>query len=44
MEEGKYCVELAKSGRSSCKRCKSSIEKDALRIGTKSKMADFESG
>ena len=40
----KYSVEYAKSGRSSCKRCKSAIEKDTIRIGTKTKMGEFDSG
>ena len=30
-----YCVELAKSGRSTCKRCKGKIDQDSLRIGKK---------
>ncbi len=33
MADAKYCVEYAKSGRSSCKKCKEKIEKGAGRIG-----------
>merc|ERR1712196_333921 len=28
-----YSIELAKSGRATCKKCKSKIDKDTLRIG-----------
>lgn len=42
--EGKYCVEFAKTGRAGCKRCKSPIEKDAVRIGTKTMFQEHESG
>lgn len=32
-EDGKlYLVELAKTGRASCKKCKSNCEKDVIRI------------
>ena len=33
MADNKYCVELATTGRSSCKGCKQKIDKSALRIG-----------
>ena len=33
MADARYCVEYAKSGRSSCKKCKQQIEKGAGRIG-----------
>ena len=39
-----FTVELAKSNRSACKRCKNKIEKDAVRIGTISQMDGFDSG
>lgn len=35
-----YNAEPAKSGRSSCKKCKEKIEKDELRIGTNRTTAD----
>lgn len=35
-----YNVEPAKSGRSSCKKCKEKIEKDEIRIGTNRTTAD----
>ena len=36
----RYTAELSKSNRSSCKRCKEKIEKDAVRIGTHVTNAD----
>ena len=33
MADARYCVEYAKTGRSSCKKCKSQIEKGVARIG-----------
>ena len=33
MADARYCVEYAKTGRSSCKKCKSQIEKGVSRIG-----------
>ncbi len=33
MADARYCVEYAKTGRSSCKKCKSQIEKGVCRIG-----------
>lgn len=33
MADARYCVEYAKSGRSTCKKCKQPIEKGAERIG-----------
>jgi len=38
-----YTIENAKSGRSSCKRCKEKIGKDVLRIGEHVENADFTS-
>lgn len=33
MADARYCVESAKTGRSSCKKCKQQIEKGVGRIG-----------
>ena len=33
MADNRYCVEYAKTGRSGCKKCKTSIEKGCCRIG-----------
>jgi len=33
MADARYCVEYAKSGRSSCKKCRQQIEKGVGRIG-----------
>ena len=33
MADARYCVEYAKTGRSSCKKCKSQIEKGVSRVG-----------
>ena len=33
MADSRYCVEYAKTGRSSCKKCKQQIEKGVSRIG-----------
>jgi DNA ligase-3 len=33
MADARYCIEYAKTGRSGCKKCKSTIEKGICRIG-----------
>ena len=33
MSEARYCVEYAKTARSNCKKCKSTIDKGCCRIG-----------
>ena len=33
MADNRYCIEYAKTGRSSCKKCKSQIEKEVPRVG-----------
>ncbi|GKY98304.1 hypothetical protein MPSEU_000788000 [Mayamaea pseudoterrestris] len=42
MSSTTYSVELAKSSRASCKKCKTKIEKDAMRIGTHTPRDDFD--
>jgi len=41
MAAATYVIELAKSGRSQCKKCSDKISEKEIRIGTKKQMADF---
>lgn len=42
MSDTRYTIELAKSGRSKCSKCKEPIQKGEMRIGTHSNNGDFE--